>query len=113
LAYEDPTAFEAREDPARSPAHLGAWMDYLQAIRSSGVLVHSGGLQAPHTATSVQLRDGDRLVQDGPYADTKEQLGGYLLVDVPDLDAALEWAARCPAASYSGVEVRPLLPRMG
>jgi hypothetical protein len=58
----------------------------------------------------VRLRDGQRHVQDGPYADTKEQLGGFYLIDVPDLDAALDWAARCPTAADGAVEVRPLVP---
>lgn len=58
----------------------------------------------------MRLQGGQRQVQDGPYADTKEQLGGYILIDVPDLDTALDWAARCPAAAYGAVEVRPILP---
>ena len=57
------------------------------------------------------MRGGKRQVQDGPYADTKEKLGGFFIIDVPDLDKALEWAARCPAASTGSVEVRPTLPR--
>jgi hypothetical protein len=61
------------------------------------------------SATTVRVRDGRRDVQDGPYADTKEQLGGYYVIDVPDLDAALEWAAKNPAASTGAVEVRPIL----
>jgi hypothetical protein len=57
----------------------------------------------------VRLKNGKRQVQDGPYADTKEQLGGYIILELPSLDAALDWAARCPAAANSAVEVRPLL----
>ena len=68
------------------------------------------GLQPPQTITMVSVRDGKRHVHDGPYAETKEFLGGFLVIDVPDLDAALEWAARSPAASYAAVEVRPLRP---
>jgi hypothetical protein len=60
----------------------------------------------------VRLRDNKRQIQDGPYASTKEQLGGFTLLELPSLDAALEWAARCPAASYGAVEVRPLAPEM-
>jgi hypothetical protein len=67
------------------------------------------GLEPPSTGTTVRLRDGERIVQDGPYADTKEQLGGFFVIDVPDLDAALDWAARCPAATDGVVEVRPVL----
>jgi hypothetical protein len=75
------------------------------------VLSGAGGLQPPTMSTTVRLRDGQRVVHDGPYADTKEQLGGYFVLEVPDLDPALEWAARCPAAAAGSVEVRPLLPR--
>ncbi len=67
------------------------------------------GLQMPNTATTVRMQDGKRHVQDGPYADTKEQLGGYFVVDVPDLDMALDWAARCPVKPGGTVEVRPVL----
>jgi hypothetical protein len=58
----------------------------------------------------VRMRDGRRQVQDGPHPDTKEQLGGYFVIDVPDLDAALDWAARSPASAYGSTEVRPVLP---
>ena len=67
------------------------------------------GLQPPDTATTVRLRDGKRHVQDGPYADSKEQLGGYFILDVPGLDVALDWAARCPAAPDGSVEIRPVM----
>ena len=67
------------------------------------------GLEPPSTATTVRFRGGERTVQDGPYADTKEQLGGFFIIDVPDLDTALEWAARCPAITGGAVEVRPAM----
>jgi hypothetical protein len=60
----------------------------------------------------LRVRDGKRHVQDGPFADTKEQLAGYFIIEAPDLDAALEWAARSPSAAYASVEVRPVLPPM-
>ena len=76
------------------------------AIDTGGI-----GMHPSHTATTVRLAGGKRVVQDGPYADTKEQLGGYYVIEVDDLDRALEWAARCPAAAGDGViEVRPNLP---
>ncbi|MDO9396615.1 MAG: YciI family protein, partial [Herbiconiux sp.] len=89
LATEDDAAFNARDDAALSGPYWDSWMGYIAALTESGVLVGAGGLQPPWTATTLQLRDGRRQVQDGPYADTKEQLGGYFVVDVPDLDAAL------------------------
>jgi hypothetical protein len=112
LATEDPSDFEAREDPARADAYWAGWSAYVEALGREGVLVSAGGLQPPSTATSVRLRDGRRLLQDGPFADTKEQLGGYFVIEVDDLDTALGWAARCPSAASATVEVRPLLPPM-
>jgi hypothetical protein len=71
---------------------------------STSVAIH---LQVPETGTTVRLKEGKRRVQDGPFADTKEQLGGFTILELPSLDAALDWAARCPAASIGAVEVRP------
>ena len=82
----------------------------MEAIRASGVVVSGAGLQPPETATTVRLKGEQRHVQDGPFADTKEQLGGFFVIDVPDLDAALAWAARSPAATDAAVEVRPVMP---
>lgn len=112
MAFEDESAFEARDDPARTGQYWTAWQGYIAALENSGVLRSAGGLTPPQAATTVRLRDGRRYVQDGPFAETKEQLGGYFVVDVADLDEALQWAARCPSAGYSGVEIRPLLPPM-
>ena len=72
------------------------------------IFVGGAGLQSPQTATTVSVRDGKRHVHDGPYAETKEFLAGFAIIDVPNLDAALEWAARHPDAGDSSVEVRPL-----
>ena len=88
---------------------LAAGRAYAEALQAAGVFVGGAGLGAPHTATTVSLRDGKRDVHDGPYAETKEFLGGFAIIDVPNLDAALEWAARHPAAGYASVEVRPLM----
>jgi hypothetical protein len=112
LATETADAFSARSDPDRSGEYWSAWTGYIEALAQSGVMVSAGGLQPPDTATTVRVEDGRRVVQDGPFADTKEQLGGYFVIDVDDLDAALMWAQRCPSAGYASVEVRPLLPPM-
>jgi hypothetical protein len=77
-------------------------------LLDAGIFVGGKPLDAPETATTVRLRGSKREIQDGPYSDTKEQLGGFTLLELPSLDAALEWAARCPAASYGAVEVRPI-----
>jgi len=76
---------------------------------AAGIFVGGAGLVSPESATTVSIRDGKRLVQDGPYAETKEFLAGFGIIEVPDLDTALEWAARHPAAGFATIEVRPLL----
>jgi hypothetical protein len=70
----------------------------------------AGGLQGPDDATTVRVQAGQRVVHDGPFADAKEQLGGYFVIEVDTLDEALAWAERCPSATYASVEVRPILP---
>jgi hypothetical protein len=84
------------------------WGAYTTALQEAGILVTGAGLEAAHTATTVQVRDGERLLTDGPFAETKEHLLGFYVIDVPDLDAALSWAARVPNARIGSVEVRPV-----
>jgi hypothetical protein len=105
LIYQSQEVFENRD----KLAVIAAGKAYGEALQAAGIFVGGAGLEAPHTATTVSVRDGKRQVQDGPYAETKEYLAGIGIIDVPDLDAALEWAARHPAAAHSKVEVRPLL----
>lgn len=113
LLFAEPAeTFAERTDPEKSGPYWAAWMSFLGAVREAGVIVNGDGLQPPHTATTLRIRDGRRAVQDGPFADAKEQLGGYLVIEVPDLDAALDWAARSPAAACGAVEVRPVMPPM-
>jgi len=109
LIYESPKAFAARNSDKADP-YLAAWRAYYKALVEADIYVGGDPLQAPETATTVRLKDGKRRVQDGPFADTKEQLGGFTILELPSLDAALDWAARCPAASIGAVEVRPLSP---
>jgi hypothetical protein len=85
-----------------------AYTAYTQALKKAGALVGANRLQPTTVATTVREANGKTQVLDGPYAESKEQLGGYYLIDVPDLDAALSWAARCPAANHGVVEVRPI-----
>ena len=108
LIYENPSDFERRESLVESDAYAGAWRAYHRAMLDAGIFVGGKPLDTPETGTTVRLRDNKRQIQDGPYANTKEQLGGFTLLELPSLDAALEWAARCPAASYGAVEVRPI-----
>jgi hypothetical protein len=107
LIYESPTAFAARNSD-ENDAYLGAWRAYHKALVEAGIFVGGNPLQAPETGTTVRLKEGKRRVQDGPFADTKEQLGGFTILELPSLDEALEWAARCPAAAIGAVEVRPV-----
>jgi hypothetical protein len=85
-----------------------AYAAYTEALQKAGAYVGSNRLQPSSNATTVRMTNGKSQVLDGPYADSKEQLGGYYLIDVPDLDAALSWAARCPTVNHGLVEVRPL-----
>jgi len=112
LFYLSPNEFSARSDPSKRQAFWGSFVPYAKALRDAGVVVGGAGLQPPDAATTVRLSNGQRQVQDGPYADTKEQLGGFFIIDVPDLDTALDWAARYPAGAGGVVEVRPNLPPM-
>lgn len=89
---------------------LAAYAAYTEALTRAGVLKGGNRLQPSSTATTVRTTNGKTQVLDGPYADSKEQLGGYYLIDVADLDAAISWAARCPAVGHGVVEVRPLWP---
>lgn len=110
LAYESPASFALRDDPNKNQAYVAGWTAYTKTLIDAGILVSGAGLQLPDTATTVALIDGKRQVQDGPYADTKEQLGGFYIIDVANLDTALEWAARVPAGVGSVIEVRPNIP---
>jgi hypothetical protein len=90
---------------------MAAFHAYTEALTKAGVMVGKNRLQPISAATTVRAAtNGKPQVLDGPYADTKEQLGGYYLIDVPNLDAAISWAARCPGASYGTIEVRPIWP---
>lgn len=107
LIYQDAAVAAVTPDPAAPMT--APWIAYSKALSEAGVMV-GGSRLAPHpVATTVTMRDGKRHVQDGPYADTKEQLAGYYLIDVPDLDTALDWAAKCPGAATGTMEVRPLV----
>ena len=103
MFYQPLAEFEARGETT-----MGAWMAYVQAVRAAGISRGGNGLTPPATATTLRVRGQQRQVQDGPFAEAKEQLGGYFVIEVPDLDAALAWAERAPCAATGGVEVRPV-----
>lgn len=110
LIYENPASFSARTDPAQMGAYWGGYMAYNKVLEEAGVFAGGAGLLPPEAATTLRSAGNKRHVQDGPYADTKEQLGGFYLIEAPDLDGALEWAAKCPGAATGVIEVRPVLP---
>jgi hypothetical protein len=87
---------------------LAAYGAYIKAMADAGVSKGGQRLHPTSTATTVRVKNGNTQVLNGPYAEIKEQLGGYFLIDVPDLDAAISWAARCPGAQYGAIEVRPI-----
>jgi hypothetical protein len=103
LIYRDESAAAGNGEAMAAP-----YIAYSQALVNAGVIVGGDRLQPATMASTVRVTDGGTKVLDGPYADTKEQLGGYYIVDVPDLDAALKWAARCPGAAQGLIEVRPI-----
>jgi len=104
LVHESLAYFERRKEADA----IAAGRAYGEALQAAGAFVGGAGLESPKAATTVSIRDGKRQVHDGPYAETKEFLAGFAIIEVPNLDAALEWAARHPAADHSPIEVRPL-----
>ena len=98
---------------AQQEQGMAAYTAYTEALTKAGALTAAGRLQPSSTATTVRIADGKPRVLDGPFSDSTEQLGGYYSIDVADLDAALSWAARCPAAGHGTVEVRPLWAASG
>jgi hypothetical protein len=107
MIYSSETGWDSLT-PQQKQQGLAAYMAYGEALRNAGAFVSSHRLRNVDTATTVRVANGKSQVLNGPYADSKEQFGGYFLIDVPDLDAALSWAARCPGASHGTIEVRPV-----
>jgi hypothetical protein len=109
LIYHSEQDWAAMSDDERN-ALYGDYFAFTNAIRESGNFVDGAPLQPTSTATAVRVRDGEQLVTDGPFAETKEQLGGFYLVEAENVDEAIEIAARIPGARYGTIEVRPVLP---
>jgi hypothetical protein len=93
---------------AQQEQGVAAYAAYTEALKKAGVWKGSNRLQPISAATTVRVANGKSQVLDGPYIESKEQLGGYYLIDVPDLDSAISWASRCPGASHGTIEVRPV-----
>ena len=105
--YGDETQRDAMT-PEDGIAMMSAYDAYTQEVERAGVMLGGDGLQASSTATTVRVRDNERLITDGPFAETREHLGGYMLIDVDDLDEAIAVATRSPVARAGSVEVRPV-----
>ena len=108
LLYCDPAVRPAPGTPEHAAEHP-AWVNYTQALAEAGVLVAGDPLHPVETATTIRSRGGETITTDGPFAETKETLGGYYIIDVPDLDEATAWASKVPLAPYGSVEVRPVV----
>jgi hypothetical protein len=108
LIYDDETTWQGLSEDVRNAVY-GEYVAYTDELRKAGAYVAGDALQPVGTATTVRLRAGEQLVTDGPFAETKERLGGYYLVDVDSIDEAVEWAAKIPAARYGSIEVRPIV----
>jgi hypothetical protein len=106
LIHTDEKAMQTT--PEQTGAALAAYGAYMKAMADAGVSKGGQRLHPTSTATTVRVKDGKTQVLNGPYAEIKEQLGGYILIDAPDLDSAISWAARCPGAQYGAMEVRPI-----
>ena len=107
LIYGDESA-RAHATKEQMGQMFAAYGAYTEAMKKAGVFKAGDPLEAASTATTVRIADGKTKVLNGPYIESKEQLGGYYLIEAPDLDAALSWAARCPGASFGAIEVRPV-----
>jgi hypothetical protein len=108
LINDEESVWESLAESDRN-AMYAEYGRYTEELRSRGLLVDANQLQPTSTATTVSVRDGETIVTDGPFAETKEVLGGYYLIDVETLDEAIEWAAKIPSARLGHVEVRPVV----
>jgi hypothetical protein len=100
---------ESDSTPEERAAEIPRWMAYTESLQDAGLLVDSHQLHRPDAATTVRLRGGETQITDGPFAETRELLAGYYVLECPDVDVALAHAARAPAAQYGSVEVRPMM----
>ena len=90
-------------------AEMARWEDYTNQLVAAGAMVSGEGLQASATSKTLRIDDGERIVTDGPFAETKEQLGGFYVIECASIDEALEWAAKLPSAEHGSTEIRPVI----
>lgn len=108
LIYSDET-YESTMSPQEQEAYMGRYFAFTKEVRERGMLDSGDALHPTSTATSVRIRSGQTLATDGPFAETKEQLGGFYILNCQDLDEAIEMAAKIPAAEHGTVEIRPIM----
>jgi hypothetical protein len=108
LIYDDPSVWQSMSEDERN-AVMGEYFAYTNELREAGAYVAGDALHPTDTAKSVRVRDGERLTTDGPFAETKEALGGYYLVEAASDEEALDWAAKIPSARFGTIEVRPVV----
>ena len=107
LMYAD-EAVDSQHSKEELQAAAKIWAEFRQEMSASGVLVSSGGVPDTSNVTTVRVRNDKSMITDGPFAETHEQLGGYFVIDCPDLDEAIRWAEKIPTAKYGSIEIRPL-----
>jgi hypothetical protein len=110
LIYDEENALDGLAEDEVRQIMMG-YFQFTEELEAAGALVSSDRLRPVATATTVRIREGDTMTTDGPFAETKEQLGGYYIIDVPHLDEAIRWAGKIPSASFGSIEVRPIWPR--
>jgi hypothetical protein len=108
LIYDNEKMWPSMDEKERN-ALMGEYFAYTEELKKSGKLVAGDALQPTNTATTVRVRNGKPLTTDGPFAETKEQLGGYYLIEAKDLDEAMDWAAKIPGSRLGSIEVRPVM----
>ena len=113
LSYEPKADLGEEDSPhaARPILHTGLWLDFIETLHRAGIIRSIHHFRPDFTATTVRLRDGRTVLHDGAYADSNEQIAACLVIEVANLDAALSWAERCPAAASGAVEVAPVVSR--
>jgi hypothetical protein len=109
LIYDDETQWGRMSEEDRGTV-MREYFEYTAELRESGAFTNAGQLQPTTTSTTVRIQDGEQVVTDGPFAETKEQLGGFYVVEAETIDEAIEWAAKIPSARFGSIEVRPLVP---
>ncbi|MEM7698038.1 MAG: YciI family protein [Verrucomicrobiota bacterium] len=110
IVYETESELNRRHDPEQIGPYMAPYAAYWEALAEAGVAAGGSGLEHPDTATTIRVRGGERVIEDGPFADTKERLGGFFLIECDTEEEAIQWAAKCPSVETGSVELRPVMP---